>query len=196
MTWLIVVFAVVVFVLVVYFAKPLISKLIKKAKEKAKARKDKSTKKQIDKIEKEEKKLEKKQKVQEETAIIENAGDDFFEDPDTKVNYDNFDVGGFFEKESKPIFKDESPFVEDDDFSNNIDEMFEKYFSNEIRPSERSSYNPFGEISESDDELREFLEELNSGKSESSQISEDFKNLSPEMKALMISNFLDRKDDI
>ena len=188
--------AVVVFALVVYFAWPLISKLIKKLKEKAKGRKDKSAKKQIDKIEKEEKKLEKKQKVQEETAVIENAGDDFFEDPDTKINYDNFDVGGFFEKDIKPTIRESSDFVDDDEFSKNVDEMFESYFSNEIRPSERSAYNPFGDSDESDDELREFLEELNAGGGGDSKISEDFKNLSPEMKALMISNFLDRKDDI
>ena len=192
MTWLFIILSVAGLGLVLYFAWPVLSKMFKKAKESSKAKKDKKAEKQKNKEAKSEKGEEKKQQDQNATVVV--AGDNFFEDPDTKVNYENFDVGGYFEKEPKNMFKEESPFVEDDDFSKNVDEMFEKYFSNEIRPSERAGYDPFGEMRETDDELRELLEELNSGKSESTKISEDFKKLSPEMKALMISNFLDRKD--
>lgn len=194
MTLLIIGVCVAVVGLLCYFLWPLLSKLIKR--ERSKPKKEK-TDKQVKKAEKKEKVSEKtQQKLEAGSGVVETAGDDFFEDPDTKVNYDNFDVGGYFEEDAKTQERGESPFVEDDDFSKNVDEMFEKYFSNEIRPSERDGFNLFENMDESDEELREFLEELNSGNVSNNKISEDFKNLSPEMKALMISNFLDRKDDI
>lgn len=198
MIWLFVGIAVLVLALIVYFLSPFFIKLIKSRKDKPlkQNKKDKSFEKQIKKEEKEKKALEKSQdKQQVEQGVVEVAGDDFFEDPDTKVNYENFDVGGFFENDEMSSFESNKPVFESDDFSDNIDDMFEKYFNNEVRPSDREEYNPFFESGEANEEdLNEFLEQLNSQTGESGSISEDFKNLSPEMKALLISNFLDRKD--
>ena len=197
MTWLFVGLAVLVLGLIIYFISPFFIKLFKARKEKTskKPKKDKSLEKQIKKEEKEQKALEKKQDKKAEQGVIVEAGADFFEDPDTKVNYENFDVGGLFENDETPSFNSNNLFVDDDeDFAQNINDLYDKYFTNDIRPSARS-FNPSEMLENStDDDLNEFLEQMNSQNGDPNTISEDFKKLSPEMKALLISNFLDRKD--
>ena len=200
MTWLFVGLGVLIVGILIYYSIP----FFKKFKRIEKRDNSKKEQKRMARQErKQDKKIELKEaKVNEAAGNVVSAGEDFFEDPDKKVNYENFDLGGYFEETPKNIDNVTSDFFEEDDsFSENVDDMFENYFENNIHPSERNSNkNPFafvsdGSVDGDDEEIRDFLEELNRvSTGDGSELSEDFKNLSPEMKALMISNFLDRKD--
>lgn len=209
MAWIIVL-SVLIIGLLAYFLYPSITKMIKKGKEGKPSKSSERELKKQERIEKrQEKKLEKKsRKEKKEDLSLENPhvyelkgdefGDDFkpLEDPDTKVNYDNLDFGGE-EYHSKPA-------EESSAFSNNIDDMFNEYFLDEKNnendsPEETVEFSSDGTVDSADgddEEIREFLEEFDRIKRGQNSLKDDFENLSPEMKALMISNFLDRKDDI
>ena len=202
MTWLFVGLGAAFVGILIYYSIPFFKKLKNVEKKDSSKKEEKKLARQERKEEKLEKKNNLKQKGQETSqGSVVSAGDDFFEDPDTKVNYENFDLGGYFEETPKINNNFENEHFEDDPFSENVNDMFESYFENDIHPSERTPKgDPFAFISDAsidgnDDEIQGFLEELNRVSSGGeSNLSEDFKNLSPEMKALMISNFLDRKD--
>lgn len=210
MAWIIVL-SVLIAGLLIYFLYPFIMKIVKKSKEgKPSGSSERELKKQERLLKREEKKLEKKSKKEkkedmslENPHVYELNGDEFgdelkpLEDPDTKVNYDNLALGG--DEEFRP-----QPVQEPSAFSDNIDDMFNEYFLDERedeheKPEEKIEFNSDGTVDSSDgddEEIREFLEEFERVNRGQNSLKEDFENLSPEMKALMISNFLDRKDDI
>lgn len=197
--------------LVAYLMFPLISKIIKKSKEGRQSRasenelrrQERLLKRQERKLEKKSKKEKKEDMSLENPHVYELNGDEFgddlkpLEDPDTKVNYDNLSYGGEEETHSQPV-------QETSAFSDNIDEMFNEYFLDEKddeteKPEEKIQFNSDGTVDSydgDDEEIREFLEEFERVNRGQNSLRDDFENLSPEMKALMISNFLDRKDDI
>lgn len=205
--YLLIALAVLLVGILIYYSIPFFKKFKRKEVKDSSKKDEKRAARQEKKDEKREKKQALKEAKAHEntTGTVVSADDDFFgekEDPDTKVNYDNFEYDGFFDETPKQTSSGfESDFFEEDenqDFSENIDDMFKNYF-NDVRPSEElntpkskniSSDNEF----ENSDDLQAFLEELNQISSDGGDLSEDFKNLSPEIKALMISNFLDRKD--
>lgn len=209
MVWIIGISALALGVLI-YFLVPVFKKAAKNRGEK----KDRSSERELKKQQRLEKREEKKQLKKEKSVkkedisaenphVFELKGDEFgedlkpLEDPDTKVNYDNLAFGGTEETPAAP--KEQSAF------SNNIDDMFNEYFLDEReddkpeKPVDNVEFNSDGTVDSADgddEEIKDFLEEFNrvsmQGKS---TIKDDFENLSPEMKALMISNFLDRKDN-
>lgn len=211
MVWIIIV-AVLVVIALAYFVAP---KILKKIKSKDGPKKDRASAREQKGQErlqkKEEKRLEKKAKKEKQEDVstdnphvFELKGDEFgdefkpIEDPDTKVNYDNLDFGGDEEFQPKHV---EEPSV----FSNNINDMFNEFFLDENEeqnqfnnPEDTFELNSNGSVDSlnEDDEIQDFLEEFERIRNGGSTIKDDFENLSPEMKALMISNFLDRKDDI
>ena len=127
------------------------------------------------------------------------------DDPDLRVDYKNFDYDGFFDK---PL-SSEQPSVDRKDvqenmIENNINQLFNEYFQDvkldhddKRETTDEKKYLDNDEFSNIDDEeIKDFLEEfsqINSG--EDNSLINDFNKLSPEMKALFISNFLDRKDN-
>ncbi len=209
MVWIISIAVLAVGVLI-YFLFPVFKKIAKNRSEK----KDRSSERELKKQQRLEKREEKKQLKKEKSVkkeeisaesphVFELKGDEFgedlkpLEDPDTKVNYENLDFGGTEEAPATP--KDQNSL------SNNIEDMFNEYFLDEReddkpeKPVDNVEFNSDGTVDSADgddEEIKDFLEEFNrvsmQGKS---TIKDDFENLSPEMKALMISNFLDRKDN-
>lgn len=209
MVWIISIAVLAVGVLI-YFLFPVFKKIAKNRSEK----KDRSSERELKKQQRLEKREEKKQIKKEKNVkkeeisaesphVFELKGDEFgedlkpLEDPDTKVNYDNLAFGGTEEAPATP--KDQNSL------SNNIEDMFNEYFLDEReddkpeKPVDNVEFNSDGTVDSADgddEEIKDFLEEFNrvsmQGKS---TIKDDFENLSPEMKALMISNFLDRKDN-
>lgn len=210
MVWIICISILVVGVLI-YFLFPVLKKAFKNKGEK----KDRTSARELRRQQKLEKREEKKKNKKikatkkedvsaENPHVFELKGDEFgedlkpLEDPDTKVNYDNLDFGGV---EETPVATPKEPSA----FSNNIDDMFNEYFLDERvddepkQPIDNAEFNSDGTVDSADgddEEIKDFLEEFNrvsmQGKT---TIKDDFENLSPEMKALMISNFLDRKDN-
>lgn len=195
MTWLIIGIAFVAVVGLIYLFYPSIKKLFSK---KAKTQKAEKTAK--DEIKKSEKKEEQKSKKG--VEIIQNHGDLFSEkpavkeDPDTKVNYENFDLDGLFEENNNEnITNLKQDNNEDSVFDDNFEEMFNKYFSDKERKSsikDKEILRTKPNFVEDDDEIEDLFKE-NTRSSENIDIKKQFDNLPDEMKALLLSGFLNRK---
>lgn len=158
---------------------------------------------------KERKKRVKREKPQKENKkldsrveVMENKGDLFsedfdkkIEDPDKKVNYDNFDFDGLFDNDfnSKIKINEESDKKEDSIYEENFEEMFNKYFSGDKPKKSNSIRNVKYSNSQSEDELYDMLRQ-NIGSDDENEFRRQFESMSDEMKALMLSNFLERKD--
>ena len=125
MDWLVILIVVLAVFLLIYIFYPSIKKMfslknrtVKSSPSKEQKQNERAVKKQ-EKLEnkkkkKKEKQTKKENNLEKKIEIIENEGDLFsdgpvfeddsnegLEDPDTKVNYENFDLDGFFETESK-----------------------------------------------------------------------------------------------
>ena len=133
--------------------------------------------------------------------IIQNEGNLFedssktFEDPDTKVDYDNFDLDGLFEDETSS--RDDFLKSSEDPDENNFNDFFNKYFLNEESDNSDKSFldtKTRNRLMKNED-LSDLFDEDNITNNKS-DISAKFENLPNEMKVLMLSNFLDRKEDI
>lgn len=206
MVWLFVSLSLLTVGIVFYYSFPLLKKIFKKqSKSNENEKLLKRQKKEDEKLEKRKIKSVKKEgidasnpnaisddgksKIENERAI------DLKEDPDTKVNYDNFDLEGLFDEEDKKKSDvEESPI--ENPFDGNLDDLFNEYFGNDQynqltngMTNDLKTGNAPG-----DDDIREFLEEYDMLSREKSTIAEDFSRLSPEMKALFISDFLDKKE--
>lgn len=133
----------------------------------------------------------------EDIEIIQNYGDLFkeeklFDDPDTKVNYKNLDLGDFFEDDNEilNITNVKAPRT-DNLYGNKLDDdvesLFEEFRRESIKdrdvPSKYYSYK---------DELSEIMD---SEQGDKNDVKTQFEKMSDEMKALFISDILKRVDD-
>lgn len=204
MIWLFIVVFFLLFSVAIYYSFPILRKMFKKWKnsEKRAERQAKKQEKKQEKLERRKIKSVKKEKVEaknpnaltgEGTADLENEhAIDLDADPDAQVNYDNFDLEGLFDEQDKNTSLETQPHY-DNPFDDNIESLFNEYFENTRAFDEFNALNkPQEELERFDEE--EFMEMLNR-RDEGSEIKRDLQNLSPEMKALLISNFLDRKSD-
>ena len=121
------------------------------------------------------------------------------EDPDTKIDYENFDLGGLFEEDDDEQTDNdiENAEIEEEDnnpYSEKFEEFFNRYIGNK-EEKRKERYNPFGIRNNEweDDEINELLRENFSERSVE-DLSKQFNDLSHEMKVLILSNFLDRKE--
>jgi hypothetical protein len=219
MTWIVIGVVVLGVAVLAYFFRPLLKRIftrkkIKEGNSSDSARDRKYQKKEQRQRKKEEKYQRKEAKgLDKKDRVIEcqdnEAGRIQTEekDSDVKVNYDNFDLGGLF-SEDKPVKKDDMGSYEE--FSDDFEDIYEKYFSetkkddsvrkDRLNPfgkkvSDPFSFNPDGVV-ETDEEkdLSDFLMENNLSRVEDNPVKTTFENLSPEIKALILSNFLDKKD--
>jgi hypothetical protein len=215
MSWIFIAVAVLALILLIYVFYPSIKKIFSK-----KTSSDSIDFKQERKKEKESKKLarqeEKKRKLAEKSdkkienkrvnvEIIENKIDLFkeeskpFEDPDTQVNYDNFDLDGFFENGNQD-FDNKKREVETSDniYSQNFNELFEEDFE-EFKPAYSPNKSKKIDLSkldfQSNTEIADFLSENEGSPWEENELRQQIEKLPNEMKALILSKFLDRKDD-
>ncbi|MDD4110902.1 MAG: hypothetical protein PHS54_05085 [Clostridia bacterium] len=117
------------------------------------------------------------------------------EDPDTKIDYENFDLGGLFDEDKD---SEESIDKEEDNDENPYLDKFEDFFNKYItdpKETQPQTNNPFRMRSKDwaeDDDINELLKGSFSGSAE--DVEEQFNGLSDEMKALVLSNFLNRKE--
>ena len=220
MIWLLVGICVLVLIVAIYYSIPFFKKLFNnnsnpskkadKANQRALKKQEKLEKKRIKKEQKENKKTE---NINESSTVFTAQDEDFSdnehaidlkdEDPDLRVDYKNFDYDGFFEPSDNNKFNDVSDNDESSMLEDNINDLFEEYFNEVPKPNRNNSYSKSepvsflsdGSVDGDDSEIKDFLEELNRvGLNGEKSLSDDFNSLSPEMKALMISNFLDRKE--
>lgn len=119
------------------------------------------------------------------------------EDPDTKIDYDNFDLGGLFEEDKNKQTDNDMENEEDNNpYSEKFEEFFNKYIGDNKEENNNDRYsNPFKMRNNDweDDEINELLRENFHGES-TEDLSRQFNDLSDEMKVLLLSNFLDRKE--
>lgn len=127
--------------------------------------------------------------------IVQNKEDFFkekeeYKDVDLDINYDNFDIGNFFEEEEPSNITNVkvNPRVENpygDKLKGDFDSVFSEFKKESLRKSylKNSLYN---------DDLNDLMgaEYKNDG-----DIKSQFDNMSDEVKALLLSDFLKRKDD-
>jgi hypothetical protein len=180
--WLIIVIAVLVLSLITYIFYPSIKKLF--------SHKDKPKK------IKEEKKKEKPSEVKK-VEVFENKDEKLFnerkfEDPDTKVNYDNFDFDGFFGNDENSLKdKKEESLSQNKIYEDNFDDFFNKHFGDK----NTNKKNNFSFRGSRNGEVED-IEDLFSEKMlvEDSEVRKQFERLPDEMKALIMSDFLKRKD--
>lgn len=188
MIWIFIIISALLISLLVYIFYPSIKKILSKNKT-------------IEgKIKKEKKIRYKEDTLNKKIEIIQNRGDLFNEesktdeDLDTKIDFDNFDLGGLFE--------DESPKKSEDDFNKkfndkDFDEFFNKYFMNEdsFQTLEKPALNNKTKNRlMSNEELSDLLWEGGKFNEEDNEIAKQFESLPNEIKVLILSNFLDRKD--
>lgn len=213
MTWLIVGICVLVVGIIIYYSIPLFKKLFgnRDASKSAERATKRAIKKEEKRAEKKEKNALKKRREQaptpvaqteqqaSENSLVNENAIDLKEDPDEKVNIENLSYDGYFDSPSIAPAQ-QKPITETNPLEENVDDLFNRIFNIDKPESKIRNQIPTfvsdGTIDGRDEEIRDFLEEferINSG-SDKSSIAEDFEKLSPEMKALMISNFLDRKE--
>ena len=213
MTWLIVGICVLVVGIIIYYSIPLFKKFFgnRDASKSAERATKRAIKKEEKRAEKEEKNALKKRREQaptpvaqteqqaSENSLVNENAIDLKEDPDEKVNMENLSYDGYFDSPSIAPAQ-QKPITETNPLEENVDDLFNRIFNIDKPESKIRDQTPTfvsdGTIDGRDEEIRDFLEEferINSG-SDKSSIAEDFEKLSPEMKALMISNFLDRKE--
>lgn len=178
----------------VYLFLPLIKKGIANAK--TKRTKDKTDKKVIKesikqdkKNQKEQKKLEKQQAKQEIELKQEKSVKD---DPDLKIDNNNLDIDGFFNTDFNA--KKEKEANNEDILNKEYDDIFDSLFSND-RPSSKLNddfddvvYDPVKES-----EIRDYLNDESNLKNDK-DIGKMIAELPPEIKALLLSDALDKKD--
>lgn len=180
---------------IVYLFLPLIKKGMANAK--TKKTKDKTEKKAIKesirqdkKNQKEQKKLEKQQAKQESEAKPEKPVKE--EDPDLKIDNNNLDIDGFFNTDFNAAKEKDSN--KDDILNKEYDDIFDNLFSND-RPSSKSYENDndgtYDPVKES--EIRDYLNDESSLR-ENKDIGKMIADLPPEIKALLLSDALDKKD--
>ena len=160
-----------------------------KAKDKTEKKAIKESIRQDKKNQKEQKKLEKQQAKQESEAKSEKP---VKEDPDLKIDNNNLDIDGFFNTDFNAAKEKDSN--KDDILNKEYDDIFDSLFSND-RPSSKSYENDndgtYDPVKES--EIRDYLNDesdLNSDK----DIGKMIADLPPEIKALLLSDALDKKD--
>ncbi len=219
MVWLIVVVSTIVVTVIVYFLFPIFKRISKNRKTEGHIKSSEEERREERKKIKEQNKMEKQ--AEKEALVIRGDsnvrtvedGEDIFakEDPDTKVNYENFDLGGLFSENQDGNINDFSNENKPDESINtNYEEMFDKYFSDD-KPFNSTQYRTFndtfkndpfemssdGNIDGNEADIENILKSHNllpgSGL-EDSEIKEIIDGMSSEMKALILSNFLDKKN--
>lgn len=204
MSWIIIVVVSICVLILLFYFFPSLRKLfsikssgskkpsLRKAKleEKRKAKENKAQ-------EKERKKLE---KLNAGGTIINNEGDLFSdnpqEDPDTKVNYDNLNFDGLFQ-DDMPKPKPKNSKEDSEDFQ----EFLNKYFSDDkkTRGPRKGLNTSFTFKDDSDDEseadeISDYLQNYDPNEIEDDEIKKQLDKMPPEIKALIISNFLDSRN--
>lgn len=223
MSWILILVAILVVFLLGYILFPAIKKMFsgnqggesnapsgtERQRSKEIRRAERANKKQKSKPEKS------KSKDNKNVEVIQNQGDFFAEpvpevkeDPDTKVDYDNFDLDGLFEKNDeslKEIKKEELPGA-NNIYSDNFNELFDDDFSvfDDVKPNlkrrefKNSDFFKPNKVNfdfESDDEINDLFRENNIVFSDETDLKKQMDSLSPEMKALFLSKVLDKKED-
>ena len=146
---------------------------------------------------KKELKLEKKQmKLQKKSLKEEKEEVDVKEektDPDVQVQENGLEYDGFFNND---FSKKEEMIKDEEALNDNLDDLFENLFSdtNFNKQNKGYNYNSNYDLNSNDDlDLNDFdVESFKDG----DDISSVIKNLPPEVKAMLLSNVLNRKDDI
>lgn len=156
--------------------------------------KEKSIKKKELKLEKKQLKLEKKSSKEQKEEIEEDKEEkEKKEDPDVEVQVNGLEYDGFFNND---FSKKEEMLEDEETLNDNLDDLFDELFSdtNFNKKSRDFDFNPSDDFNSNDDfDLNDFdVERFN----DSDDISSVIKNLPPEVKAMLLSNVLNKKDDI
>lgn len=174
----------------IYLFLPLIKKSVEKSKAKSQDKKTlKESIKQDKKNQKEQKKLDKQQAKEE---AQEKANEPIKEDPDLKIEENNLDIDGFFNADFNAK-KQEN--LSSEGLNSEYDNIFDKLFSND-RPSSNmqnaTDNQSFDAVRES--EIKDYLNDDEFSSNQTSDIGKMIAELPPEIKALLLSDALDRKD--
>lgn len=182
MFWLFISIGVIVLLLIIYIFHPSLKVLFKKIVKKPSAKK-KDKEKVIP--------ISKKANVE----IVQNREDLFneeksFEDKDLRIDYDNLDIGDFFEEEENSnITNIRISDTEKNIYADKLDQDFESIFLNLKKESKKdidfkkNIYN---------DDLNDLMDVEYTREKD---IQTQFDEMSDEVKALLLSDFLKRKDD-
>ncbi len=210
MTWLIVGICVLLVGIIIYYSIPLFKKIFKnrnsnKSVEKETKRAIKREERRAEKREKNDLKKSKEHapkpvvsaEQDSENSLVNENAIELKEDPDERVNTNNLKYEGYFDSVPTPP-TNQKPIADANPLEENVDDLFNKIFNVDERDRKSGNKAPtfVSDGMNGNEEIGDFLEEFETLNSRSARnsIAEDFDRLSPEMKALMISNFLDRKE--
>lgn len=206
MTWLFVGLCVLIVGILIYYSIPFFKKLFgnKDYNKRAQKSNDRAIKREEKKVNKISKK-ESKEKLKNQQRQINSNSDvklenenaiDLNNDPDEKVDLNNLKYEGYFddiksngELNSKPT--QINPLEED------VNTLFNEIYNTQTTStSDNEAVVPLENRNDSNndnEEIRDLFEDFENLKKGNNNLADDFNKLSPEMKALMISNFLDKK---
>ena len=194
MVWFIVIAAAILICGLIYLFLPLLKKMkngkTAKTSEKSQIKKEiKADKKQQKADRKVERQLQKQEKDQEIISMSQH------EDPDVKVEENNLDFDGFF---SPDYSSEKQKFDERESLKSSYDDAFEGMFESDAHNSrnrnrERDSFYNIEDFA-SDNDLADFLNEDAFKSSNKDNMAKMIQDLPPEIKAIMLSDVLDKKD--
>ena len=209
MTWLIIGLGVLILGIAIYYSIPFFKKLAKKRDNVKSSQRstERAIRREEKKANRENKRKEKAKKVQKqkEEGLVTDAADldnehaiDLInEDPDEKVNLENLSYENYFDNEPIQTEHKTVERVAENPLEEDIGELFEKMFNvNSNRPVQenQTDFISDGSLDGNEEDIKDFLEEFDMLNSEGrGTLADDFNKLSPEMKALFISNLFDKK---